>query len=125
MVAWGLESMLQLQDSTGIDGFTLQDATPVILSWTAPDDGQLHRAIVFGSIDIASTATGGSVNVSGQAPDGSQVSEVMFSSGLTAGLHWPNFPYPVIVGAGTTVTLVQSGALTAGAAVLWAEIWGR
>jgi len=115
---------LELQAATPVAGFALQNGTPTILSWTAPSDGQLHRVLVFGSLDMTSSGTGGAVSVSSTAPDGSSASLIMFSANANNTLHYPNFPYPIVVGAGTTVSVVQASALTAGAGVLWAEIWG-
>jgi hypothetical protein len=113
--------------TTGAAGFTLQNATPTILSWTAPNDGQLHRVTCFGMLHVTSAETGGQISIQYFGPFGgaSAHTSQILAAGLgtdTAG-QAPSF-FNVSVGGGTTVSILQSTALTAGAAVLWAEIWG-
>lgn len=117
-----------IKASTGPAGFALQNATPVIASWTAPNDGQMHYAIVIGSVNITVTEVGGGVTISYTHPlagaqtynasspnDGPQLSA--FGSGgdqETAFLMAP----------GTTISVVQTSALTAGTAVVNCVILG-
>jgi hypothetical protein len=116
---------LALQATTGINGFALQNGTPNILSWTAPNDGLMHRVLVIGMLEVTSSETGGSIDVSCTSPDGTNRA---FTSlfGANSGLSSSFVPevLPFFVKAGTTITVFQNSALTAGASTLWLEIWG-
>lgn len=103
------------------NGFALQNGTPVILSWTAPNDGQLHRVSLFSTLDATSAETGGIISLTYTAPDGNGGSAQIYPGGQT-GVHTGGVDM-IVIKPGSTVSLVQT-ALTAGAAVLWAEIWG-
>lgn len=116
-------SGLQLQAATPVAGTALANGTPAILSWTAPNDGGLHRAVVFGVLDVAVQEVGGQVNVAYTLPDGTANSFAALNAGMGAGPA-NLFSYTFVVKAGTTVTVAQATALTGGAATLWAEIWG-
>lgn len=119
---WSPASALQLVQSTGTAGFTLVNATPTILSWTAPNDGQSHRVLVWGQVNVTSAETGGKVQVQFNPPGvGAQLTN-LDAGGHGTGLA-ANPPTAVIVGPGTTVNVVQATALSVGAATLWAEIW--
>lgn len=115
---------LAKQADTGPAGFALQNATPVILTWTAPNDGNAHPVIVIASQYVTSAETGGAVSVSATVPNGNSGSPTLFSAGHGTGLFPPSSPIALIVEAGSTVTVQQSSALTAGAATVWAQIWG-
>lgn len=110
--------------TTGAAGFALQNATPTILSWTAPDDGQLHTIIVPGLIDVSSAATGGScalvVNGVTLVAAGGYT---WLNGNLPAATYEPTAPIAVGVPPGQTAELAQHAALTAGAATVYAEIW--
>jgi hypothetical protein len=114
---------LALQAATPVSGFALVNGTPNILTWTAPNDGQQHRVQVFASLHVISTETGGIVNVNFSAPDGNNGTFQLIAGSLAAGLFTANPPRLVVVQAGQPVNILQT-ALTAGAALLWAEIWG-
>lgn len=108
--------------TSGPVGFTLQNGTPTILSWTAPNDGNLHRVFFIGSVDVSSAATGGAVTANVVPPGGgSPAVPQILAGGQAAGNHVGT--NAAIVGPGQTVT-VQQTALTGGAAVAWIEIWG-
>lgn len=122
MVAWGLGALMQKAAATAAAGFALQNATPVIVSWTAPADGQPHRVMIITTIDITALETGGQVSATFTAPDGAvQNFNQLFAAGQAAAAHTNQAG--IIVAPGTTVTLSQTSALTAGAALIWAEIW--
>jgi hypothetical protein len=109
--------------STGIAGFNLQNATPGILTWNVPNDGALHRFMLTAIQHVTVAETGGAVTFSFTAPDGTAVNGVSaFAGGGGTGISAATTDR--LVQAGTTVTLVQASALTAGAAILWAQIWG-
>lgn len=109
--------------SAGINGFTLQNATPNILSWTAPSDGQVHRVILIGEIHVTSAETGGAVSFNAAYPDGStSFSATVVGAGAGAGFHGlTNSSF--LVQPGQTVTVQQTTALTLGASVLFIEMW--
>jgi hypothetical protein len=113
----------QPQAATPAAGFALQNGTPTILTWTPPNDGKLHRFIVFASLVVGSAETGGAIAQGFTDPSGVSRSQALFNGGLGAGFASPNnFSYTVQ--GGQPVTIAQSSALTVGAATLWAEIWG-
>ena len=115
---------LQKVATTPLAGFTLQNATSNILTWTAPNDGNLHRVQFFITWDVTSAETGGAFGITWTAPDGTSGSVNLSAGGSGTGIHTPATPYVAIIKSGSTITLNQTSALTAGAAVLWAEMWG-
>lgn len=112
--------------ATAAAGYTLVNGTGTVISWTAPNDGLLHRVIIFATIDVTVTEVGGRIAVGYTMPDG----VAGYTYNLSAGSQGVGYDYslftpaPLIVKANTTVTISQSTALTSGAAKLWAEIWG-
>lgn len=127
--AWALA--LAQQAATPVAGVALVNGTPNILTWTAPNDGLLHRALVIGLVDVTTLEVGGQVTLSWTLPNGNAGSSPVAAAGLAAGPQWFGPTTAIAVGmlalpvkAGTTVTLAQTSALTSGAAVVWAEIWG-
>lgn len=117
--------MLQLQASTGAGGFALQNGTPNIVSWTAPNDGALHRFVIFLYMFVTSATTGGAISIVFTDPGGNAQSPVILSATQGGGAHGTTSQgFEVIFAkAGTTVTISESSAMTAGAATVWAEIW--
>lgn len=114
---WGLLA------TTGPSGTALTNGTPTILSWTAPNDGQMHRILVLGNLVVSSALTGGQITASNTPPGGAVNSPVLAAAGSGAGTHGLT-QVSGVVQAGTTVTVQQGSAVTAGAATLLAEIWG-
>jgi hypothetical protein len=116
---------LELIATTGVDGFALEDSTPTILSWTAPDDGDLHRFFVTSVLHVTSAETGGAIQLQWPLPDGTANTDSLYAGNLGAGIAVGPaagiFMQPIEPGG--TVNLVQLNALTAGAATLWAELW--
>lgn len=113
----------ELLAATPIGGFALENGTPSIVNWTAPDDGRLHRILVISSIDVTSAETGGQVWASGDLPDGTGWSQEINAGGAPAGYAQTTI-IAKIVDAGKLVNVYQASALTVGAATVWAEIWG-
>ena len=117
--------------TTGTGGFALENGTPTILTWTAPDDGQLHTVIVAGYSQVTSAFTGGPVtlhrtalpwyNVVLNSSDG--VGYWMFGAGAGGGNDASSGIVVHTVQPGETITLTQDAAVTAGAAVVYAEFW--
>jgi hypothetical protein len=112
------------QAVTASAGFALQDATPTILSWTAPNDGLLHWAFVGAYLHASSSMTGGELGNSFTDPQGNVVSDNQFvPGGQPSGFsQWQSNLVPVQ--PGTVVSVYQATALTGGAAKAWAAIWG-
>jgi hypothetical protein len=109
--------------ATPVGGFALANGTSTILTWTAPADGQIHRASVYGSEDVISAMTGGNVNVTWTDPSGGSQAWTIFPSASSAGWNYAiSQPPDLLVAPGSAVAVVQATALTAGAATLWAEI---
>lgn len=120
---FGAVPPLQLQATTGIGGFALQNATPTILSWTAPNDGNMHRFQIVGTLIVTSAETGGEVEILFTPPGGTQQAKVFASPNVAPGTYNATIQAGTI-GPGTTVLLSQVTALTAGAASVTGEIWG-
>lgn len=116
--------ILALRATTGVDGYAKQDATGPIISWTAPDDGNMHRVLVFGVTHVTSAETGGQITADFNVPDGTGD-----TLGIDSGNHSTNsinvFTVSIfLINPGGTFTIAQNSALTAGSSVSWAEIWG-
>jgi hypothetical protein len=121
---------LQKVAATASSGFALQNGTPTILQWTAPSDGNKHRAMVFIAIDVTAATTGGEIDMTtvlnGDSDTGVTVINGTRGTGLSQGMsvQKDGTGIMVIVDPGSTITIFQGTAMTAGAALLWAEIWG-
>lgn len=115
---------LALQAATPEAGFALQNGTPTIISWTAPNDGNQHRAAIFGSAVVTSAQTGGALQATFTPPGGAAHSISLGGGGLTAGSYSLAATVNVTVAPGTTVSVSQASAQTVGAATVNAEIWG-
>lgn len=110
------------QSDTGPAGVAMVNGTPGILSWTVPNDGQAHRVSVVGDKHVTVNETGGAVTMSWASPDGGAGTSTLFAGGQAAGLFGSSLDR--VVQAGSVVTVQQSSALTVGASVLFAQIWG-
>lgn len=118
----GLLGLPVVQATTGTAGYTLVNGTGTILSWTAPNDGLLHRAAVSGSLFASALETGGNISLLYTDPGGNANTTAVWAGGLNgANAGTAKF---VSVKAGTAVTLQQTVALSAGGpSTLWAELW--
>jgi hypothetical protein len=119
--AWA--TALTLLASTGAAGYTLVNGTGTVISYTFPNDGLLHRFTIFAILAVSSAETGGTMRYLYTSPDGTSNSFVLVNGGAGGGITNPNFAQ-VPAKANTTVSITQGTALTGGAAVLYAEIWG-
>jgi hypothetical protein len=119
MISSGAGGGLTQVAATPAAGAALVNGTPTILSWTAPNDGQLHSFMIGGLLDVTANETGGAIEVDWTNLGGGQAF-TLYAAGLAAGLYYPSssFTQPVVVQPGTTVTIKQASALTAGAAKL-------
>lgn len=120
--AWQIGYTLQSQ--TAAAGFTLANSTNTIITWSVPNDGAIHHLLCSAYVFATATMTGGQINMSFTDQGGNVISGVdLVNGGTTTGnANWNFQIFPVK--AGTTVTISQGTALTAGAAKCWAEIWG-
>lgn len=109
---------------TTLAGFSLQDATPTILSWTAPNDGKPHPVLIFATLHVTSSTTGGEVDLDFTTPDGTSTAQEIFSGTQSSGVPWANTEVTVMCEPGSTVSIKQSTAVTLGAAAFWGQIWG-
>lgn len=119
--------IMGLLASAGVAGFALAGSTGTIRSWQAPADGNSHRVILIASLHVTSAETGGQVIFAVTLPDGTTDNKQMFGAGQSAGVYTPldfSCPQMQIIEPGSTVAITQNSALTAGAAVLFAELWG-
>ncbi len=111
--------------TTGASGYTLVNGTGNIITWTAPNDGALHRVQLIYSLHVSSGETGGQLSVTCTFPDASAQT---FANAISAGgASTGGFPgqNTYFIEANTTFTVKQNSALSGGAAVLWAELWGN
>lgn len=118
---------LLLQAATPVAGFALVNATPNILTWNVPNDGQLHRFMVIGELVVTVLQAGGAVQVAFNSPDGVARTASLLGGTLAAGITSINSPTGQLartVQPGSQVIVQENTAQTAGAATLWAEIWG-
>jgi hypothetical protein len=114
----GLTGM-SLQATTGSAGVALINGTQSVLSWTAPTDGNLHVISWSILLHVTSAETGGSMatGISGLYTSGN-----ISSGGI--GIGWSQFGGTATLPSGDTWAITQSTALTAGAAIAYAQIWG-
>ena len=114
---------LQLQAATAVTGYTLVNGTGNVITWTAPNDGLMHRALITASLDVTSGESGGQIGLNFTTPDNvSSPFQQMFAAALSANAY-AGTCYAVNVRANTSVNINQVTALTGGAAKLFAEIW--
>ena len=114
---------LELLGSTGIGGFTLQNATPILFTFEIPNDGEMHRICAFGELVVASAQTGGVISVLMNDPGGTPRTRSLFNGGSGAGYSAID-GFLTLVGPGQLVTVQQTSVQSAGAAEAWIEIWG-
>lgn len=106
-------------------GFPLVNGTPNIVTWAIPNDGHVHRHLIIASESVISAMTGGVVTVNFQDPNGDFFTYTLFNGSVASpGFNGSEFTYPVICKPGSTVFVSQASPLSAGAATVWAEIWG-
>jgi hypothetical protein len=115
---------MALLATTGTTPYTLVNGTGNIITWTAPNDGALHRVLLIATLYVSSAETGGSINMAFTLPNGTSAgAPQVMAGGQSGGTKFPSAS-TFLVEANTTITLEQASALSGGAAVLWAELWG-
>jgi hypothetical protein len=115
---------MTLRAATLAAGYTLVNGTGAVITWDVPDDGALHWMAVFASLSVTSDLAGGEIDYAYVLPDGTASNWILVAAGGSAGPYNAPFSNLAAVEAGSTVTVSQATAKTAGAAVLWAGIWG-
>ena len=107
---------------TPATGVALIDGTQTILTATVPNDGKLHIFLASGIKDITTALTGGNITWTWHLPSGTTatVYNGQTAVGVThtqIGAFTSN-----VVTPGSTITLTQTTAMTAGAAKVYAKI---
>jgi hypothetical protein len=123
---------MTLQATTGVGGYTLVNGTGTIISWTAPSDGNLHRFTIHARLIMSSGGTGGALYTGngGTVLTGGTVNSGSFlwNNNQGAGDYFLNKSgsgdYKGVLGPGEQIYIKQNSALTAGAGIFYAEIWG-
>ena len=118
----GLPTLEQVA-ATPAAGVALTGATPTFLTWTSPNDGNLHLVILFMGLQVTTLQVGGAVSFNWTEPSttgGTPETVVLFAGGLAVGQNWTTQLH--IVPPNTTVTYTQSSAQTSGAAQTWASL---
>src|SRR5579862_5196763 len=114
--------VLAAQAATPLAGTALVNGTPNLLQWTAPNDGQVHSFNVAATAHVTLALTGGQIQVKWTSAGVNQVSTLLAggeAAGTYVGLFLGNGGNgPQQCDPGTTVTIQQTSAVTAGAAVL-------
>lgn len=105
---------------TALAGFPLQNATPNILQWASPNDGQTHLALIAATLIVTSAETGGGV-ILRWTIGGVAVAAQMMNASLAVNT---SFTDNIVCDPNTTVTVAQQSALTLGASTLFASIAG-
>jgi hypothetical protein len=117
--------------TTGLSGFALQSGAGNVISWTAPNDGSMHRVLVFAHAVVTNAPqTGGEVNVSFTDPDNAARVREFLPGGNSAtgyvapvGVSAAIAQYTYLIAPGSTFALQQT-AMSAGAETVYAELWG-
>ena len=119
--AW--QQGMLLQASTGTAGYSLINGTGTIITWTPPNDGNLHRVQMMVNLLVTSAEAGGATGLSGLvSPDGAVHSPGLNAGSTGTGLSQLTSSYFAL--GGSAVTFAQTSALTGGTAILWADMWG-
>jgi len=107
--------------STPGTGYTLVNGTGAVISWTAPNDGNVHFVTTAIQVVVTSGETGGQFQVA----TGSVAAVTIDAGGHgSAGSYTGSEGVSQAVLPGQTVTVNQSTALTVGAAVAYIAIIG-
>ncbi len=75
-------------------------------------------------LDVTSAETGGQITITSTLPNGVSNPVAIFNASLSQAVHTPSTTLATfLIEANTTFSLLQNTAFTAGAAVLFAELW--
>jgi hypothetical protein len=105
----------QIVARTPLAGFPLSAvATPTILSYTTPNDGQIHQVSIALGLYVSVVEVGGGVSVNATVL-GQPYFNGLLPGAEGVGVHDGTLSIPC--DPNTTVTVVQQAALTSGTAV--------
>jgi len=107
---------------TGASGYTLVNGTGNIITWTAPNDGNLHTAVLVVSWEVSSSETGGQMTWGTTMPGGHSPTLSVSAGGQGAG-GYLLAAEGMAVAPNATATFRQASALSGGAAIAYAQIW--
>lgn len=100
-------------------GTALINGTQTLLSWAAPNDGQMHGFVIVGSLEVATNETGGQITFT-YTHNGTANTIQLVAASQVAGT------FSIFAGRvcdpNTTVTVSQASALTAGSSTVSAAI---
>lgn len=114
-------NMQMLAAETPAGGFALQNATPVVYTWTTPNDGNLHGFEAYAALTVTLAETGGATKVLWTINGVAQQATV-FANALAVGTTVNTVQ--AVADPNTTVTLQQTSALTAGASKIFSVLYG-
>ena len=92
-----------------------------LMSWTAPNDGNIHIVTIAALVDVVSTATGGQVTVSYHSGGHAISNQQLLAGSLATGQHFASLVIPVD-GDGGQVLVFQNTAITGGEANFYGAI---
>ena len=121
--ATALGFMTKLADA-GTAGLALINGTQNLCTYTTANDGNLHPVLCVATLLVSSLETGGATGITFTDPSNAVNTNFPILAGAqAAGPHLWGFT-TFLAHANTAVSLVQTSALTAGAAVFYGQIWG-
>ena len=107
---------------TSAIGVALIDGTQTILTATVPNDGQCHLVLASMWKDVTTALTGGQTRLQWVVPAGTGVgADTTLTAVGTSGVS-TSTTGDTVVKPGTTVSVLQTTAMTAGAAKVYAKI---
>ena len=111
------QSMLKVAD-TGAAGVAFSAGGSTPLTWTSPNDGQLHNVELRAYVNIGTTLVGGQVQYN---VGGTNMNPSIFGSNSAAGLRAPSGASGIAVQPNTVVNVVLS-AITGGAGTFFGQL---
>lgn len=120
----GISGGISTQAKTPLAGFALQNGTSDILTWTTPNDGNLHTVDVAGVLVVSLLEVGGLIRLL-YTLGGNQIAQTLWAGGSAVGNYYSAFAGAVTCDPNTTQRLQQNTALTSGSASLFATILGQ
>lgn len=96
----------------------LVNGTPTLLTATAPNDGKVHTAIIGATLHVTGAETGGNVAAAYTSQGQSITNFNLINQNQGTGSFLPSVTQVVSIDPGSTLTISQSTALTAGAATV-------
>lgn len=112
-IAGFTQSGLAVVARTPAAGIALVNGTPNLLTWTTPNDGQIHTFMVSGGSNTTVAATGGAIQIQWTTFGVVQITQID-AGGHGVGI-FQIFLSPRMADPNTQVVISQQTALTAGA----------